>query len=146
MNKISDHHPIYAFTDGSNDLDKKASWAVIIVQNGAVIDQKSGVLTGEICSLRNIAGELKAIMEAVVWAKQNNVTITVCHDLESAERWANGKWKTNNKWTRSYKKFIDDNRQYIVVFQKILAHSGNTFNEMADKLAAKTLKEKTILP
>ena len=135
-----DGQPVYIYTDGSNFLDKKASWAIIVVQSDKVIDQKSGVLTGEICSLRNIAGELKAAVEAIDWARKNNVTVTVCHDLEAISRWGNGEWKTNNKWTRSYKKFVDSNRQFIAGFYKILAHSGVKWNEMADELAGKTLK------
>ncbi len=138
--QILDNQPIFIYTDGSNFLDKKASWAIIVVQNDKVIDQKSGVLTGEICQLRNISGELKAAIEAIDWARKNNVTVTLVHDLQGILKWANGEWKTNNKWTRSYKKFVDSNRQYIAGFSWCRGHSGVKWNELADELAGKTLK------
>ncbi|MDZ7542850.1 ribonuclease H, partial [Clostridium perfringens] len=56
------------------------------------------------------------------------------------ECWALGTWKRNNKITASYHEFMKENmRNMKVKFKKIKGHSGNTYNDMADKLAKEAL-------
>lgn len=126
---------IKVYTDGSNKLDQVSSWAFIAVQDDKIIHQDSGILTGEICQLRNIAGELKAAVEAIKWAKVNNYKIEIWHDLEGIERWGTGKWKCNNKWTMGYKKYCQENLETILAFRWVKGHIGEKYNEIVDELA-----------
>ena len=132
---------ISCYTDGSCDQDKLSSWAFIAVKDDKIIHQDSGILTGEVCKLRNISGELKAVIMAISWAKKNNYKVEIRHDLEGAAKWRTGEWKRNNKWTVAYKEFCDKNSDTISSFRWTKAHAGTKFNELADQLAGKTLKD-----
>jgi len=59
--------------------------------------------------------------------------------------WATGKWKAKTELTKKYKKLYDYYSKFIEInFSKVKAHTGNTYNELADKLAKKAiLEEKT---
>jgi ribonuclease HI len=125
-----------AYTDGSfkNDI---VGWGFVIVDDeGDLIHQEKGRVVGEATSMRNVAGELSAVMHAVKWAKMNDCQITIYHDLEGAQKWADGEWKRNNKFTQAYYDYMKNKKDYIASFVKVLAHSGIEYNEMADELAS----------
>ena len=132
---------IFCYTDGSNFLDQISSWAFIAVQDDKIIHQDSGVLIGDICSIRNIGGEIKAAVMAINWAKTNNYKIEIFHDLEGIAFWALGKWKRNNKWTVGYKEYYDKNKEFVAGFTWVKGHSDSKWNDAVDKLAGKTLKD-----
>ena len=128
-----------AFVDGSSHQDKEAAWAFIVVENDKVIHQNSGKLRGKICSLFQIGAELTSIINAVKWAKENNCKINLTYDLDGALFWGNGSWKCKNEWTKKYFKFINNNRESINSWVKVVAHSGNKYNNLVDKLVNNTL-------
>ena len=137
---------VAAYTDGSNDLDKLASWAFIIVQKDKILHQDSGVLTGDVCKIRNIGGELSAVMHAIKWCKINNYKVQVTHDLEGIERWGTGKWKRNNQWTIAYFDFCVKHKDVIAGFTWTKAHLGgitnnSRFNEIVDGLAGEAISK-----
>ena len=56
------------------------------------------------------------------------------------EKWATGLWKANKEQTQNYVKTINDMKKKIdIYFQKVLAHSGDYYNEVADGLAKKAV-------
>lgn len=145
---------LLVYTDGSSYEDKFSAWGFLALRNKEkekkeeikpenceIIHCDVGILTGEVCSIRNIGGELKAVMEAVRWAKRNNFKIVICHDLQGASLWGEGIWKRNNKWTRSYHEFISQHKQYILGYTWVKGHANDYFNEKIDKIVGKAIKE-----
>ena len=137
---------VAAYTDGSADQDRLSSWAFIIVKNDKIVHQDSGVLTGEVCKLRNIGGELSAVMHAIKWCKINNCKVQITHDLEGIERWGTGKWKRNNQWTIAYFDFCVKHKDVIAGFTWTKAHLGgitnnSRFNEIVDGLAGEAISK-----
>ena len=66
--------------------------------------------------------------------------ICIYYDYEGIEKWANHQWQANRPGTKAYQSFIDASRQKIDIrFIKVLAHSGDFYNEMADQLAKKAV-------
>ena len=73
---------------------------------------------------------------------KNNGYMQVCiyYDYEGIEKWANGSWKANKIKTQEYQKKVIQYRESMdIVFVKVLAHSGDVYNERADKLAKKAV-------
>ena len=61
--------------------------------------------------------------------------ICIYYDYEGIEKWATHQWKANKIGTQNYQKFMDESRQKIQIsFIKVLAHSGDIYNEIADFL------------
>ena len=53
-------------------------------------------------------------------------------------KWCTGEWKTNKDGTIAYKKFYDKIRKKVdITFEKVKGHSGDKYNDLADKLAKK---------
>lgn len=135
------HYHIYV--DGSYDNKKKQySWGFAVYQDGKVIHTASGVgKQADAVAIRNVAGELEATVEAVCWAKKQDVdTITIHHDYIGISEWATGRWKTNNAITQAYAAFIRQHLEWVY-FNKVAGHTGVEGNELADKLAGQALKE-----
>jgi len=131
------------YVDGSFMLDKENfSYGLVAINDGEVIHKESGVgFDEEAIPLRNVSGEVLGAMKAVEFADKNNFKeVTIAFDYQGIECWALGTWKRNNKITASYHEFMKENMRNInVKFKKIKGHSGNTYNDMADKLAKEAL-------
>ena len=62
-------------------------------------------------------------------------------------RCGTGGWKTNNDLTKKYAAFMKASGKRIqITFQKIAAHTGDKYNEEADKLAKAALTEGNGIP
>ena len=58
------------------------------------------------------------------------------YDYMGIEMWATKKWKRNNVLTNEYAAFCERIFPYVkYTFHKVHAHTGDTYNEMADQLA-----------
>ncbi len=130
------------YTDGSH-RDGEASWAfVVICENEKIYEDSGPVFSQEaIDQLWNIAGEIKAVVQAIEWAKENKVQVTLIPDYKGIQGWAEN-WKTKNQWTKSYSIYIKRNKQIITEFKYVKGHSGNIWNDYVDKLAFQQLNEK----
>ena len=64
--------------------------------------------------------------------------LTIHYDYSGLENWAAGTWKTNKELTRNYKAFVNESGIKIN-WVKSEAHTGDKWNEYADKLAKKAL-------
>lgn len=133
---------VKAYVDGSYSLsENKYSYGCVILADNEIIKFGGVDNNPDYIAMKNVSGELFGSMEAIKWARENKYeSIIVYHDYEGIERWANGNWKANKKGTKEYIDFINDYRKYInISFEKVQAHSGDTFNEEADKLAKEFL-------
>lgn len=98
----------------------------------------------ELAEMRNVAGEIMGAAQAMKTAKALGLKeLTIYHDYEGIAKWCTGEWKTKKEWTKKYKAFYDEISQDITVsFQKVEAHSGNQYNDIADKLAKEAVGNK----
>lgn len=128
MNKILD-----AYTDGSFN-GKKASWAFIVVENGQITTKQKGILDGDINSMRQVGGEITAVIKLVEWARQNNVKVNIHYDYTGIENWATGKWKAKNTHTKHFRDFMQANSEYVNSYIKVKSHSGHALNDFVDQL------------
>ena len=128
---------ITIFTDGSFK-DGAYGWAYAIYDGDKLIHKTNGGGDEpELVKTRNVAGELKAVMAAMVWCKKHlsdSNKVTVVYDYEGVENWVLGTWKAKNDITQAYVKFMEPFRGNIT-FKKVRAHTGVEGNELADKLA-----------
>lgn len=80
-------------------------------------------------------------MYAVKWSEVNGYpAVKICYDYMGIEMWATGGWKANKDLTQKYAAFMrESSRRIEITFQKIAAHTGDKYNEEADKLAKAAL-------
>lgn len=136
-----------AYVDGSyNDEKKKFSYGVVLFYNtgsGTEETELSKAFTHpELLEMRNVSGEIMGAAEAMKRAKEMGLDhITIYHDYEGIAAWCTGAWRTKKVWTKKYKAFYDDISKYISVeFIKVKGHSGDKYNDQADKLAKQALE------
>jgi ribonuclease HI len=91
--------------------------------------------------MRNVAGEIFGSVAAIKKAIELGLkTINIYYDYMGIEMWANGSWKTNTTGTKAYANFIREAEKKISIsFTKVAAHTGIPGNELADKLAKKSV-------
>lgn len=131
-----------AYVDGSYDVATGRFSCGVLVLDGKGETEISRVFEDEDSSkLRNVAGEIMGARCAVEYAIEKGFKeIEIYHDYLGVGKWADGEWKANLEMTRDYKIFIAESRNKIgIKFVKIKAHSGNRFNERADRLAKQAL-------
>ena len=130
------------YTDGSF-IDGKYSYGYAFVKDGEVVLESNGV--GEdlgAASMRNVAGEIAAVLHAVEKAKSLNARIRIYHDYSGISHWVTGDWQAKNVFTQAYVEFMRANHG-LYEFKKVTGHSGDRFNDYVDRLAKKALGIKT---
>ena len=132
---------VYVYTDGSY-RDGVYAGAFLVYQGPRCIYSDSGSGT-KAASMRNVAGELSAVMRAARWLRRNNYRGVIVYDYTGIYEWLVGNWQTKNEYTRAYKKFMEPyvNGQ-IVTFKWVKAHSGELGNTLADQLAKEALNKR----
>ena len=92
-------------------------------------------------AMRNVAGEIMGARAAMEYAIANNKKrLVIYHDYEGIAKWPLGIWKTNKEGTIAYKAYYDEAKTKVSVrFQKVTGHSGDKYNDYADKLAKQAL-------
>ena len=147
---MPDPQAIIAYTDGSCsawNADKpesnRASWGLAIQRGEKTIHESAGEVHGpvDLLRMRNVAGELKAAMEAVRWARAQRQPVHLCFDYNGVEYWATGRWRRKNTFTRAYHEFMSINQRWILSFIFTRGHTGVPGNDRADALAGAVLKD-----
>lgn len=90
---------------------------------------------------RNIAGELMAAIWVLRYISIQGIkNATIVYDYSGIESWANGTWKAKNPLAQLYVKvYLTAKKSCAITFVKVTAHSGNKYNELADKLAKEAI-------
>lgn len=143
FHEVQDIDGLIAYVDGSyNQKTKEYGYGCVLLDNSQVIGQYYGKGNHpDYVDMRNVAGEISGSQMAINFAIEKGYKmICVYYDYEGIEKWANQLWKANKPGTQAYQKFISESRQHIQIhFVKVLAHSGDFYNEMADQLAKKAV-------
>lgn len=146
----NEENQIVAYVDGSfsKELGKYAFGCVLIKPDGDIIRESGNGDNPESLELRNVTGEMLGAMYAVKWSEVNGYSaVKICYDYMGIEMWATGGWKANKILTQKYAAFMKDSGSRIrITFQKIAAHTGDKYNEEADKLAKAALVEGKGIP
>ncbi len=141
-NPVSTDTRLIAYVDGSYDPDqKKYAYGCALVLPEEVVTLNGSGEDPDYVEMRNVAGEILGSEKAVLWAIEHGYReVVIYYDYEGIEKWANDIWKANKAGTIRYKEFIAGKRKEISIsFQKVAAHTGVTYNEMADRLAKEAL-------
>jgi ribonuclease H-related protein len=126
------------YTDGSY-RNGKYSYGYVFVKEGQVIlEGNGGGENLEAAVMRNVAGEIAAVIHAVKKAASLNTRIRIYHDYSGISLWVTGAWQAKNKFTQAYVKFMKEH-QGLYSFEKVAGHSGNQFNDYVDRLAKEAL-------
>lgn len=131
-----------AYTDGSFDIKtKRFSMGAVLFYNGVEITFSKAYEDEELALMRNVAGEIFASMAVMEYCVNEGIkSLEIIYDYEGVEKWCTGEWKTNKKGTIAYKEYYDSLKDKInIVFTKVKGHSGNEYNDMADRLAKEAL-------
>lgn len=135
---------LIAYVDGSFDaaIGKYAFGCVILTPDGDIIKESGNGDNPESLAIRNVAGEMLGAMTAVRWAIKNGYdNLELRYDYDGIEKWATGVWKAKNTLTQKYAEYMQRQQNHIKIsFRKVKAHSGDYYNEEADKLAKEALK------
>ena len=139
---IKEADALIAYVDGSyNSGSKEFSYGMVLLHGEEEQTFYQKFTDEELASMRNVAGEIKGSEAAMRYAVEHGFQkLYIYHDYEGIARWCQGAWKTNKEGTKAYKEYFDSIKgQVEVVFVKVAAHTGDKYNEMADKLAKKAL-------
>ena len=126
------------YTDGSY-CKGKYSYGYAFIKEGKVVYESNGVGEDlEAASMRNVAGELAAVVHAVEKAKALKARILIYHDYSGISHWVTGDWQAKNKFTQAYVEFMKAHHG-LYEFRKVAGHSGDRFNDYVDRLAKEAL-------
>lgn len=142
LDAISTKEHLVAYVDGSYDHgQRRYAYGCVLVLQGEVVSLNGAEAQEDYVGMRNVAGEILGSQQAILWAIEHHYkSITIYYDYEGIEKWADGIWKANKIGTKRYKEFIFESRKKIQIdFQKVAAHTGVKYNEMADRLAKEAL-------
>ncbi len=141
---------VIAYVDGSFDekIGRYSFGCVMLTPDGVIIRESGNGNNPESVALRNVTGEMLGAMFAVKWCEVNGYSaVELCYDYKGIEMWATGGWKAKNDLTQKYAAFMQESgRKLHITFRKIAAHTGNKYNEEADKLAKTALVEGNGIP
>lgn len=131
------------YVDGSFKTSlHRYSCGVIVLKNNEVVNRLSVKREdAEVVKLRNVAAEILGVQTAIQYCRENDIKdVAIYHDCKAVACLANGDWVPQKEETIKYRDFINEARKTInITFHKVKAHSGDTYNEMADELAQKAL-------
>ncbi|MCR5654230.1 MAG: ribonuclease H family protein [Lachnospiraceae bacterium] len=139
---VSTKEDLIAYVDGSFDAvtSRYAYGCVFVFSDGTEVINGADA-DPDYVEMRNVAGEILASEKAIDHAIAHGYrSVHIYYDYEGIEKWANDIWKANKVGTQRYKALVQKKREEIqVCFHKVAAHTGVTYNEMADRAAKQAL-------
>lgn len=131
-----------AYVDGSYNIStKRFSYGAVIFYNGNEEHFSQGFSDKSLASMRNVAGEIKGAERAMQYCLDNDIdTLVIYFDYQGIEKWCTNEWRANKEGTKAYKAFYDKcSKKVKIYFEKVAAHSGDKYNDLADSLAKKAI-------
>lgn len=135
-----DYVPVYV--DGSyNSVTEEFSYGMVVLLKDREETFCEKYEDSELSSMHNVAGEIKGAEAAMRYAIEHGIKqIAIYHDYEGIAKWCTGEWKTNKEGTKAYRAFYEEaSKKVTVKFVKVTGHSGDRYNDMADRLAREAL-------
>lgn len=135
-----DYVPVYV--DGSyNSVTGEFSYGMVVLLEDREETFCQKYEDKELAAMRNVAGEIKGAEAAMRYAIEHGIEkIAIYHDYEGIAKWCTGEWKANKEGTKAYRAFYEEaGKKVTVKFVKVTGHSGDRYNDMADRLAREAL-------
>jgi len=132
----------YAYVDGSFLLENfEFSFGAVIFHNGEMKEFSEKFSDPELVTMRNVAGEIKGAEFVMRYCVENDIKeIDIYYDYMGIEKWCTGEWKANKSGTINYRDYYNSIKDKLKVnFIKVKGHSGDKYNDLADKLAKSAL-------
>lgn len=130
---------IHIYVDGSYNkvLEEYAYGMVVLKEDDTVEEYSQKYSDPELLSMWNVAGEIMGACAAMQYAMDYEIPkITIFYDYEGIEKWPTGIWKAKKEGTKAYVNFYNEaSKKVNIKFKKVTGHSGDKYNDMADKLA-----------
>lgn len=128
---------VTAYVDGSYNIRTKVFSYGAVIFDGGEVTMSEAFEDEELAAMRNVAGEIRGSMAAMRYCLEHGIDkLDLYYDYAGIEKWCTGEWKTNKKGTIDYKAFYDSVKDRLDVrFIKVKGHSGDKYNDMADRLA-----------
>jgi ribonuclease HI len=130
---------VIAYVDGSySESASKYSFGCILITPQGEVIKKSGLGDDpKALLIRNVAGELQGAMYAVKTAYELGYSrVLIRHDYIGIAKWHSKEWKAKDEVAKIYVEYMEKLGKSIEIdFEKVQAHSGDKYNEEADKLA-----------
>jgi ribonuclease HI len=128
-------HGVEIYTDGSC-IGNRIGYGAVVLREGKKVHELSGAVDDErYVSMRQVGGEIEAVVAAVAWCRENGITaITLFHDYTGLAQWVKGAWKAKNELTKQYADTIRGSG-VAITWKKVAAHRGDRWNEYVDTLA-----------
>lgn len=122
------------YVDGAY-INDKTRYSLILVIDGKKQYEESGEVPKGFRESRQVGGELYAALRAVQKAIELKYEkIILAYDYEGIKKWATGEWKTKIELTKNYARLMNS-YNIEIKWKKIASHSGDYFNNIADRLA-----------
>ena len=131
-----------AYVDGSyNATTGEYSYGVVMFHDGKELHFSEKFDDAELATMRNVAGEIKGAEAAMTYAYENGLKeLYIYHDYEGIAKWPLRQWQANKEGTIAYREFYDRIVNKVKVhFVKVKGHSGDKYNDEADRLAKEAL-------
>lgn len=130
-----DNETAYAFVDGSFS-DGQSGSGIYYKDNET--EMKISFSSEDWDFNRNVSGEIEAAkMAAIVASQRDRKKLILFYDYDGVRKWPTREWKANKESTREYASFMQDKEKsgLVIEFIHVEAHTGITYNELADRLA-----------
>lgn len=137
-----EEHPMRAYVDGSFNIKTcEFSFGAVLFVNDKILTFSEKFDDSDLAVMRNVAGEIKGAEFVLEYCREHGIgEVEIYYDYEGIAAWAEGRWKTNKSGTIAYKKLFDEiSKSVSVTFKKVKGHSGDKYNDMADRLAKDAL-------
>lgn len=132
---------VQIYVDGSwDDRKQQYGWGYVLVVNGESVSRGYGKGDNpKYLAHQQIGGEVVAVLqglERAVYLGYQHAEIV--YDFSGVEKWLSSEWIAKANIARAYIYWIEKyNDQIDMTFRKVKSHSGDRFNEEADRLAKK---------
>lgn len=143
-NKEAPECEVKVYVDGSYDVrtgDYSYGMVVLLSDGTTYQTYRAFSHDNEASSMRNVTGEIEGAKAAIDYAILHGYkSLAIYYDYEGIEKWCTGEWRCNKEATKQYKEYYDKAIKSLVIhFIKVKGHSGDRYNEIADKLAKAAL-------
>lgn len=130
----------HIYVDGSyNIATEEFGYGLLVVENEIITHISYGGGKNKECNQRQVNGELKAAIEGVKYAVDNNYReIVLFYDYAGVCQHATGTWERNTVLSKKYYEDINKFKKegnINIIFVKVDSHTDDLYNDIADELA-----------
>lgn len=131
-----------AYVDGSFDkTTTHFSYGMVLFAEGEEHRFSERIVDPALAEMHNVAGEIKGAQAAMQYCLDRGIAkLDLYYDYEGIAKWCLGAWQAKKAGTVAYANFYHSIKDRLAVrFIKVKGHSGDPYNDLADRLAKEAL-------